>query len=463
MMEDFYDFIILGSGAAGGVLAYNLNKSGANILLIEAGKFFRKDTFPKTEFEYTTQLFWGGGLEFDESGKMAYLRGKCVGGTTIVNQCLLDRFDDIAFSEWKIISGIDFFSEKKMKKYYEKIEKNIVLQEIPEKFYNKNTRIFIDGCNKNSYGWAPLKRGQSDCNLENGNDCIGCLGGCHRDSKQSTLVAFIQKAEKEGLKILSEFFVEEFEHFNDYVLVNGIKNNKKITLKTKKLILSAGCFGTTKIMLKSDKNKIIKHLGKGFSSHPQYMNFAIFDDYIDAHKGAFQGVKSKDDNFRKQGFKLENVFAPPVSISMLYPAIGKENQDFMKNYRKLACIEVAVRDEAVGELYLDNKGKFTIKKELTAQDKKRRDKGLKAVENIFLSLGAKKIIKSPYYFGLHLMGGCHIGINPDKSVVNENFQVHEFPNVYICDSSIFPSAPGINPALTIMALAQKLSENILKG
>jgi choline dehydrogenase-like flavoprotein len=192
------------------------------------------------------------------------------------------------------------------------------------------------------------------------------------------------------------------------------------------------------------------------------MNFGIFDDYIDAHKGAFQGVKSKDDNFRKQGFKLENVFGPPVSISMLYPAIGKENQEFMKNYRKLACIEVAIRDEAIGELYLDNKGKFVIKKDLTAQDKKRRDKGLEAVENIFTSLGAKKIIKSPYYFGLHLMGGCHIGVNPDKSVVNENFQVHQYPNVYICDSSIFPSAPGINPALTIMSLAQKLSEELVK-
>ena len=79
LTEKVYDFIIVGSGASGGVLAHNLNKAGASCLLVEAGKFFRKDTFPKTEFDYTSKLFWGGGIEFEESGKMAYLRAKCVG------------------------------------------------------------------------------------------------------------------------------------------------------------------------------------------------------------------------------------------------------------------------------------------------------------------------------------------------------------------------------------------------
>src|SRR5688572_20191243 len=98
MTGPVYDFVIIGSGASGGVLAHNLHKSGAKCLLIEAGKFFRKETFPRTEADYTSQLFWGGGIEFDASGKMAYLRAKCVGGTTVVNQALFDRFDEAAFS-----------------------------------------------------------------------------------------------------------------------------------------------------------------------------------------------------------------------------------------------------------------------------------------------------------------------------------------------------------------------------
>jgi choline dehydrogenase-like flavoprotein len=60
------------------------------------------------------------------------------------------------------------------------------------------------------------------------------------------------------------------------------------------------------------------------------------------------------------------------------------------------------------------------------------------------------------------MGGCAIGTDPNKSVVNPDFQVHGLKNIYIGDSSIFPSAPGINPSLSIMAFSQRLSEGLLK-
>lgn len=461
-MNNIYDFIIIGSGASGGVIAHNLYKAGAKCLLIEAGKFFRKDTFPKTEADYTSQLFWGGGIEFDVSGKMAYLRAKCIGGTTIVNQCLLDRFDEDALAEWRLVSGIDFFNQSEMDNYYQKIEDKLSLQEIKEENFNQNTKIFIEGCTKNNYGWSPLRRGQSDCKLNEGNDCINCLGGCHRDSKQSTLVGFIQKSEQDGLEIATEFLVEKIEHFKDHVRVYGIKNNEKTILEARKVVLASGAFGTTKIMLNSGFKNKLPALGKNFASHPQFMTFGVFDEIIDSHKGAFQGVKSKDKNFRKNGFKLENVFAPPISTAMLFPGVGKDHQTFMKNYRKLSCIEVAIRDEATGEMSVNKNGKLIISKSLTSQDKKRRDKGLEAVDNIFNSVGAREIIKSPYYFGLHLMGGCAIGNNSEKSVVNQNFQVHEHQNIYISDSSIFPSAPGINPALTIMTLSQKLSEDLIK-
>src|SRR5687768_4305430 len=101
-----YDFIIVGSGSGGGPLAYNLNKSGANTLLIEAGKFYRKNTFPRTEAEGSSYLYWGGGIEFDKEARMGFLRTKLVGGSSIVFQCLMDRFDDVAFNDWKTESGV---------------------------------------------------------------------------------------------------------------------------------------------------------------------------------------------------------------------------------------------------------------------------------------------------------------------------------------------------------------------
>ena len=102
-----HDFIVVGSGSGGGSLAYYLTKGGAKVLLIEAGKMYRKDTFPKSEADTSAQLYWGGGIEFDKDARMGFLRTKMVGGSSIVYQCLMDRFDDIAFNDWKSESGVD--------------------------------------------------------------------------------------------------------------------------------------------------------------------------------------------------------------------------------------------------------------------------------------------------------------------------------------------------------------------
>ncbi len=461
-MATTYDFIIIGSGTSGGVLAHNLHNSGAKCLLIEAGKYFKKDTFPRNEADASTQLYWGGGLEFNESATMAFLRTRAVGGTSIVNQCLMNRFDDIAFNDWKAQSSVGFFNGNDMAPYYEKVENALVLHTFDKSEFNNNAKKFTSGCDALGYKWDYLRRGQSNCALDKGNDCVGCLGGCHRDSKQSTMVAFIQKAEKNGLEILTEFNVDSLEHKSDTVLVKGEKAGQKHTLTCKKVILAGGSFGSTGIMLRSGFKNNLPALGKHFSSHPQFMSFGIYDEIIDSHKGAFQSVASKDPSFRQQGFKLENVFASPISIGMLFNAVGKRHQELMKQYRNMTCIEVAVRDEASGEIQINKKGKLVVKKELTTQDKKRRDAGLEVIANIYSKTGAKEVVHSPYHFGLHLMGGCVIGSDAKTSVVSPEFKVHGMENVYISDSSIYPNAPGINPSLTIMALSQKLSEQLTR-
>ena len=196
-----YDFIIIGSGPSGGRFALELTQAGAKCVVLEAGKYFTKKDFPLSEAVGSAKLYWGGGVELSADAKMGFLRGKAVGGTSIVNQALLDEFDDDAWDDWRARSGINEFNSDYYKSHYEAVAKNSSIQKIEEKYFNKNTKIFCESFDKNNYKWKALERGQKDCQLDAGSDCMACLGGCHRDSKQSSMVTTLRTAEALGVSV----------------------------------------------------------------------------------------------------------------------------------------------------------------------------------------------------------------------------------------------------------------------
>ena len=60
----------------------------------------------------------------------------------------------------------------------------------------------------------------------------------------------------------------------------------------------------------------------------------------------------------------------------------------------------------------------------------------------------------------HMLGGCLIGKTPEEGVVDEHFQMHNYPGLYVIDGSIVPANPGVNPSLTITALAEYGMEQV---
>ena len=134
----------------------------------------------------------------------------------------------------------------------------------------------------------------------------------------------------------------------------------------------------------------------------------------------------------------------------------------MEKLSHFACIEVCTRDTQPGRIRVNRRGKAVVIKTQNEEDRRRYRKGLAVIDDIFNTTGAHRIIHGKMGIGLHLMGGCVMGTDPERSVVGPDFRLHGHTNIYCADSSIFPNAPGINPSLTIMALSKKAAAQMIK-
>jgi choline dehydrogenase-like flavoprotein len=458
-----FDAVVVGAGVSGSFVAGELTRAGLRCVCLEAGRAFTRETYPRKEIDGNALLYWGGGIELTTDASIGLLRPKAVGGGSIVNQALLDRFDDLAFDAWREESGIDFLTRAALDPWYDRVEEHLSVRTVPQEFANGNARVFREGFRANGYRCAPLVRAQGDCRFGDGNCCIECLMGCRIDSKQSTAVTVLPRAQAAGLEVVPEFEVRRVDERPDEVAVHGVgADGTEATYRGGLLVLAAGAIGNTKLLLASGFGERLPALGHNFYTHPQYMNLGVYDEPVGAHRGPLQSYKSDDPGFRRNGFKLENVFAPPVAIAMLLPGFGRAHQRRMRQITHFACIEVAVRDTNPGRIRLGKRGETIVEKRLNAEDRRRRALGLEAIRNIFLATGAREIVEGDVAIGLHLMGGCNLGVDPARSVTSPEFRLHGSKRIYAADSSIFPNAPGINPSFTIAALSLCAADRIVR-
>ena len=460
-----YDAIVIGAGISGSNIAARLQAAGMKCLLLEAGHWYNRHSYPRLERDGNSRLFWGGGMELNTSTTMAILRPKVVGGGSIVNQALLDEFDASAFDSWRQQSGVAFLRLETFAPVYEQIRRDIPNEKLDHAFDNGNARVFHEGLTACGYETASLSRAQKGCRFEEGNDCIECLSGCRLDSKQSTPVAVLPTGFRHGLQLLADCEVTQIVPGRDLQRVYARHPlHGALRFEAKRVVLASGAIGNSKLLLGSEgfADKL-PMLGQNFWSHPQYMMFGVYDTPVLAWKGPMQSWKTADGRFRAQGFKLENVFAPPIAVSMLMPSLGRALVQDMRQLDRLASIEVAIRDATPGRILRGNKGQTIIRKELGDDDRQRVEAGKNVIREVFAKTGARRVIDGKFGIGLHLMGGLCLNAEASGGCIAPDFRLHGFPGIWCADSSSFPTAPGINPSLTIMALARLATKNILEA
>jgi choline dehydrogenase-like flavoprotein len=504
------DICIVGAGAAGGVLAYELAKAGLKVVVIEAGPFWN----PQTDFasdELSMQhLGWQETRIVTGKNplKMGHNNsGRGVGGGTTHFTGVFLRFHESDF-QTKTLDGVgeDWpISYKDLEPYYDKIEKEIAVSgpkhfpwgpfkgpyPYPEREpISANAEMFRIGCQRLGIRSVVAPLAINSAPFDGRPPCINrgfCNQGCMPNAKFSTLIHHIPKAIQEGAEVLSDAMVTQVlvDQNGRVSGVTFVHEGVTYEQKAHVVILASFVVETPRLLLHSANAQFPDGLanssgwvGKAIMPHSSQDLYGKFAEEVRLYKGTPVLALTQDfyETDPKRGFArgytLSAHGARPVAmatgIARSEGLWGAELRRTMLDYNFYGRITL------VGEVLPDPENKVTL-----AQEK---DEYGMPLAQISFSYGEndekliahaiakmKEIMEAaggiPAYVNedtAHLMGGCRMGNNPSSSVTNSFGQTHDIPNLFIAGASLFVTSGGANPTNTVMALAARQADYILQ-
>jgi choline dehydrogenase-like flavoprotein len=479
------DVAIIGSGAAGALLAHRLAKRGREVTLLEGGKHVDPRDFTEDERTQFSNLFADGGLQLSKDARFQVLQGKCVGGSTVVNNAVCLDIPPRTLRRWNDSDGLDAgIDEQRLMDSFARLRKWLPV------YSQKNGHLQLGGSKmaegiKNLGLDAPAR--VVDANIK---DCLGtgyCNIGCPYGKKLSALDNILPRAQQkfgEAVRIFSECMAERIVSRGGHAseVHCRLSDGRRLRVLANTVVVSAGALASSLLLQRSGLGG--KLAGSGLSFNVGAPLTADFEERLNAYDGL-----QITHTFRPPGedqLILESWFNPVGTQALMMPGWFSDHFENMRRYAHMSCIGVVVGSQRNGRVRLGRRGRgMKLDYTPTEADLKLMLKGTKLAGRIHFASGATRVmpltfrtleysapeqledlddvIRDNTDISLHTshpQGGNAISSDPEKGVVDERFRVHGTENVYVCDASVFPSSVTVNPQLTVMALADYAAPNI---
>lgn len=490
------DVVIVGTGAGGGTAAEILTLAGLDVVLIEEGPLRTSRDFRADETAAYRDLYQEGAARTSKDGSMTILQGRAVGGSTTVNWTSSFRTPPLTLKHWADVHGVKGMGVDEMAPWFERAENRLSIRswEIPA---NANNTLLKAGCEKLGWSWGSIPRNVVGCwNLGY------CGMGCPTNAKQSMLVTTIPEALQKGARLYcraraERVLVQDERATGVHCLgmrEDGVNfSGATLTVKARHVVLSGGGINTPGILLRSQLPDPHRTIGKRTFLHPVNSVFAQFDANVEPWSGAPQSIYSdhfqwKDGATGPMGFKLEALPLHPALASSLIEGYGAEHAQQMRQLRHTNALLALMRDGFTedspgGSVSLRDDGVPTVDYPLTDTLRDGLRRAFLAMAEIQFAAGAKAVRPKQmgvpaytswkecreaingfaiekFHTGLgsaHVMGGCGMGEDVKRSVVNSQGRFHHLEGLSIFDGSIFPTSIGANPQLSIYGIVTRLA------
>jgi choline dehydrogenase-like flavoprotein len=498
------DYLIVGSGPAGSVLAHELRRGGKRVVLIERGAFVVPGSM---ETRLIDDLI---DTRTSTDGAIRIRNGMAVGGGSQVNVdlCFAPTSPSIQFKieSWRKEGriGRDDFTQPQLMAAYAWVKKAVGTRTLSESEINLNNRALWDGARlaglhpklydlntyppgKSPYPVTDKRSAETELVLSALEDTTNPLSLLPNADVRRVL---FENKKAVGVEVRMRAAISAPGDIPDPNHL-GIPAGATFTMRARNVILSAGALGSPTILLRSGvKND---QIGRGVVLHPSMPIMGLFDHDIDILRGT-QASVFVDDKLITEGYALESMSDQPLYAALMSPGSATQAFEMVKGYRRLAGFGVMLVDtpSAGNRLTLDADGEPQITYALSDDDKKRFRRGMAEAVRIMFLAGAKNVMlpttenilsdapqaelsplilddpKQADLVGERLqfvpnrtiVTSAHMQAT-DKmgSVVSPNFRVIGTESLYVVDASVFPTSIGANPMQSVYTFAKIFADS----
>jgi choline dehydrogenase-like flavoprotein len=505
------DVVVVGSGAGGGVIAAELARAGRRVVIVEAGPYVDETTMPRDELDAFGRLYLNYGLLSTWDGAVTMLAGSGVGGGTLVNwMTCLDAPEEVRI-EWARDHGLDGLDGAEWAADLAVIESELGVA--PAVLIPPKDELIRRGADALGWEAGVIERNAIDCG-----DCGSCPFGCRRGAKQSGIRAHLAEAAGLGARVLDRARVRTLLRDGAGGPAVGVAGllapadpdappdvvPRAFEVRAKQVVLAAGALRSPAILQASN----VGHpgIGRYLRIHPVPVIGALMAEPVDMWRGTMQAMRSMEfaqDGADRRRFVIESAPGHLGLMALVLPWEGAvAHAELMAKARHFSPLIAVTRDGGEGRTTLTKAGRVRIDYRLDDAGRVPLRQALVAMARLARAGGAVEILAigmpllrhdvagtgdearrfatferalsamdfSPHrgtVASAHQMGTIRMGADPALHPADPRGRIRAdsrgsiVPGLYIADTSTFPTALGVNPMVTVMAMARRVSRTVL--
>jgi len=476
------DVVIVGAGAGGGTAAGVLAAAGLDVVVLEAGEYNDDADLDGTEHTAFTKLY-ASAPTMSAEGQIALMQGVGLGGGTVINYTTSFRTPDDIRAEWAAVGARQFAEDE----YTRSLD--AVCERLGVNFEHQRPGIRDEllerGAHKLGWHCEPTPRNVLGC--EQDVECGRCGLGCRIGAKQSTAKTWLVDAADAGARIVVGARARRITTSGG--MATGVEaltaSGHRLSVRSRAVVAAGGSVQTPALLRRSGLAN--PNIGRYLRLHPATGVWSRYDHDVLPWTGPPQSrysMEHRDLDGAAHGVIYETAPVTPGFGAVFMPwENSAQHASGMRDLGKHSLTAIIIRDRDPGEVKVGRDGEPVVHYRLSPHDAAHFHRGIVGAAEIAEAAGAKEVFTTHFkpvryvpgqgsikqfdadaratgygpgrlaLAALHIMGTARMGGDADTSATNPDGATWDIPNVIVADSSCFPTASGVNPMISIEAIA----------